>query len=111
MAAFAREHTEALVLNTGMEVTIPSVFFRIRDQRQAIALEINHATEKNRREHLASPSGMMGCLPLSIRLDSPFLLLVRQRGATEPLMVVWLDNAELISRRPSWWPSVLRAFW
>jgi hypothetical protein len=111
MAAFAQKRDEALKVSWWMEVTIPSVYFQIRDGRQTLGIELNHATQKNGSEHLVSPAGMMGCLPLSIRLDDPFLLLLRKRGTTEPLMVVWIDNAELISPRPPWWPSVLRAFW
>jgi hypothetical protein len=68
-AEFAQAHPEPLILISGMEVTSPTVFFRIRDRHQTIALELNHPTEKNRGERLASPFGWGTRVPLSSRLS------------------------------------------
>jgi len=38
------------------------------------------------------------CLPIPthFELDGPFLLYMRKRGAAQPFLVVWVDNAELL---------------
>jgi hypothetical protein len=38
-------------------------------------------------------------LPRWFRLNRPFLLILQKRGAAEPFLVMWVENAELLSRR------------
>jgi hypothetical protein len=131
IASFSKTYPEPYVFDGAVkELSVPSLFFRIRNHsaeasgrfsdsdqmksqtiafQQTIEFELNHATPNNQSDRLASPGGVL-CLPSSIGFYEPFLLLVRKRGTKEPVIVIWLDNAELISPRPPVWPSILRAF-
>jgi hypothetical protein len=120
VAAFAAEHDpqDWQYPNGSGVLAVPSLFFRIIDHhtsldgvegQQTIELELNQATATNQQEGLATVSEAW--VPAPIGFHRPFLVYVRQRGSKEPVIVIWLDNAELVSAPPPVWPSVLRAFW
>ncbi|WP_145254404.1 hypothetical protein [Planctomycetes bacterium Pan216] len=42
-------------------------------------------------------------LPLHFTVDRPFLLVLRNRVNKQPILVVWIDNAELLHKAKAWW--------
>jgi hypothetical protein len=97
-----------------VELAIPSVYFRISldgaARRQPFELEINAANATNRDDEVHSAGGQILCVPGAVTFNRPFLLIVRERQSQKDLVVLWVDNAELISRRPDWWPGILHSF-
>jgi len=39
-----------------------------------------------------------GCVPRHFIFDRPFLIIMKKRGAERPFLVIWIDNAELLSK-------------
>jgi hypothetical protein len=97
-----------------VELAVPSVFFRLGHEPAASArpfeLEINAATPANQNEDLHFSGGQFLCPSGAVIFNRPFLLVVRERQSGKCLVVLWVDNAELISRRPDWWPGILHSF-
>ena len=91
------------------------MFFRIAadasGKSPAFELELNAGNATNQKEDMPMAGGQLLCPPGAIHFSRQFLLVVRERDSEKPLVVLWVDNAELISPRPAPWPSVLRAFW
>jgi hypothetical protein len=79
-------------------------------ERQTIELELNAASEANHNAGVVEFVGEFLCTPGLVKFDQPFLIVVRERESQRLRLVLWLDNAELVSRRPHWWPAILHAF-
>jgi hypothetical protein len=97
-----------------VELAVPSVFFRAwrlpTDSARPFELEINATSATNQDEDIRWSGLELLCPPGAVIFNRPFLLIVRERQSGKQVVVLWVDNAELISRRPDWWPGVLRSF-
>jgi hypothetical protein len=97
-----------------VELAIPSVFFRIwrgpSDSARPFELEINAVSATNQDEDVRYSGLELLCIPGAVIFKRPFLLILRERQSGKQVVVLWVDNAELISRRPDWWPGILRSF-
>jgi len=82
------EGTDKRLVNRGFEgrwvnAALQSISFRL--DRSGVELE-------SEAKHVVGP------IPVNYLVDRPFLIYVRKRGTLRPFFVMWVDNAELLSK-------------
>ncbi|MBN1361660.1 MAG: hypothetical protein JW993_13770 [Sedimentisphaerales bacterium] len=102
-------------LREGQELRVPEMFWRIDhrytdligkvvanmgmpivEARQAIEFRLDRSGAMLESEALIA----MSAAGENFLFDRPFLVYMKKRGADQPFFVMWVDNAELLTRQP-----------
>ncbi len=68
-------------------------------QPENVAMQsITFRLDRSGAELKSQVKSYVGAMPVDYVLDRPFLVIMKERSATEPYFVMWVDNAELLQK-------------